>query len=139
MFITDSTTIETLTAAYTGDAVRHSIATTIHNTRTTREERQQWAKVVIDYEGRRSARMETIATIDRALARDITSAFHAVEDELWGVIAARFGVEGAPRDIITAMGEDYGDVYDVLDEQLEDMARAEAQRIVARHAAEEAR
>lgn len=139
MFITDSTTIETLTTAYTNDAIRHSIATTIHTTRTTREERQQWAKVVIDYEGRRSARMETIATIDRALARDIASAFHAVEDELWGVIAARFGVEGAPRDIITAMGEDYGDVYDVLDEQLEGMARAEAQRIVARRAAEEVR
>lgn len=139
MFITDPATIETLTTAYINDAVRHSIATTIHNTRTSREERQQWVKVVIDYEGRRSARMETIATIDRALARDITSAFHTVEEQVWSAARDRLGVEGAPRDIITAMGEDYSDVYDVLDEQLEGMARTEAQRIAARRAAEEVR
>lgn len=138
MFITDSTTIETLTTAYINDAVRHSIATTIHSTRTTREERQQWIKVVIDYEGRRSARMETIATIDRALARDITSAFHTVEEQVWSAARDRFDVDGAPRDIITAMGEDYGDIYDVLD-NLEDMARAEAQQIAARRAAGEVR
>ena len=139
MFITDSTIIESLAIAYIEDAVRHGVARTIHNTRTSREERQQWAKMVIDYEGRRSARMETVEVIDRALARDIASAFHAVEEELWGVIAERFGVEGAPRDIITAMGDGYGDVYDVLDEQLEGMARAEARRIVARRSSEEVR
>lgn len=137
MFITDTTTIETLTAAYTDDALRAGINQTIQRTRRTRDEHHQWRTVAVEYATKAGARMETIETIDRTLATDIRGAFLTIEEEAWAAAGEKLGVAGTPHEIITALGEDYGDIFDVIFDGLEDKVRAQVEQIAARRAAEQ--
>lgn len=137
MFISDTTTIETLTAAYTDDALRAGINQTIQRTRRTRDEHHQWRTAAVEYATKAGARMETIETIDRTLATDIRGAFHTIEEEAWKEAGAHFGIEGNRHDIITALGQDFADIFDVIFDGLEDKVRAQVEQIAARRAAEQ--
>lgn len=139
MFITDTTTIETLTAAYTDDALRAGINQAIQSTRRTRDEHHQWRTIAVEYATKAGARMETIETIDRTLANDIRSAFLTIEEEAWAAAGEKLGVTGTPHEIITVLGEDYSDLFDVIFDGLEDKVRVEAAEIATRRAAEVSR
>lgn len=136
MFITDTATIGTLTAAYVNDALHASICREITSTRTDRDEAKTWRGVTGTHEAKGIARIDTIKTIDRFLAQDIVSAFYTIEEEAWAAVRAHFGVEGRPVDIITALGEDYGDIFDVALAGVEEKAREQAAEIAARRTAE---
>lgn len=137
MFITDTTTIETLTTAYVNDALRAAICREITSTRTDREEAKIWRRETGSYEAKSITRIDTIKTIDRLLAHDITGAYYTIEDEAWAAVRKHFGIDGKPADIIKALGEDYADVFDVMYTGLEDKAREQAAKIAARRAAEQ--
>lgn len=136
MFITDTATIETLTIAYINDALRAGTTKYIHDTRTDREERRQWVTITTEHGVQARARIQTIQTVDRTLATSIRAALGAIEDEAWATAAEHFGIDGTPRDIIEKLGDDYADVFDVIYAGVEDKARAQAQKIAARRAAE---
>lgn len=137
MFITDTATIETLTTAYVNDALRAAICREITSTRTDRDEAKIWRRETGSHQAKSITRIDTINTIDRTLAVDITGAYHTIEDEAWAAVRAHFGSEGHPADIIKALGEDYGDVFDVALDGVEDKAREQATKIAARRAAEQ--
>lgn len=138
MYITDSKIIESWTAAYIADAIEKSIIIAIRRTRPTREEARQWSIPIANAESKTAARMETIAAIDRTLARDIYSAYATIEEEVWNAVRAHFDLTGHPEEIVKALGEDYGDIVGVARDGLEDKAKAQAAEIVARRIADQA-
>lgn len=137
MYITDSKLIEEWTTAFIVDAIDYSIIAAIRNTRPTRAEAKQWSLPIVEAESKASTRMETIKTIDRSLARDIYSAYVTVEGEVWNEVRTHFGVTGDRHEIIEALNEDYGDVFDVARDGLEGKAKTQAAEITARRIAEQ--
>ena len=137
MFITDSKIIEEWTTAFIADAIDRSIITAIRGTRPTRAEAKQWALPITEASSKTSTRMETIEIIDRALARDIYSAYVTVEEEVWNEVRTHFGVTGHPEEVVKALGEDHGEIFDVARDGLEDKAKAQAAEITARRIAQQ--
>ena len=136
MFITDTATIKELTIAYVNDAMRASIASDISMTRTDRDEAKTWRGVSGGDEAKAAARMQTISAIDRSLADSIRGAFYTIEEEAKAAVREHFGIDGRMVDVIKALGEDYGDIFDVALAGVEDKAREQAEKIAARRAAE---
>lgn len=137
MFITDKKIIAALTADFIDDAIRASVAKAIMDTRTTKEERKPWLTVYLEHHNRSSARIETIDTIDTSLFRNIHSAFLTIEEEAWAEAGEKLGVTGTPREMITALGADYADIFDVIYNGIEHKVQAAVDRMVALRVAEQ--
>ena len=132
MYITDEKIITDVTVAHFLNMTSLMVAELMADYREA--ERPGWKMNIQRESGAANARMETIITIDRSLARALAGGFFHGKYKIWDAVRDELGLSGTPEEIVMALNDDYTTFkkfFGVIDGISEKVARENAKETIS--------